>query len=63
MQIKNVQMTNLSPTEYLYLSRPYWSDGADMIKTTFQELCLKNVLHIETRMVEVDKRESRKDIF
>lgn len=53
-------MTNLSPTEFLYLSRPYWSDGADMIKTTFQELCLKNVLHVETRMVEVDKRESRK---
>jgi hypothetical protein len=53
-------MKILSPTEYLYLSRPYWSDGADMLKTTFQELCLKNVLRIEGRMVEIDKRDSKK---
>jgi hypothetical protein len=53
-------MTTLSPTEYLYLSRPYWVDGTDMIRTTFQELCLKNILCIEARMLVVDKKETRK---
>jgi hypothetical protein len=53
-------MTILTPTEYLYLSSPYWSDGTGMVKTTFQELCLKNVLCIESRMLVVDKRDGRK---
>jgi hypothetical protein len=53
-------MTILSPTEYQYLSSPYWSDGTAMVKTTFQELCLKNVLCIESRMLVVDKRDGRK---
>ncbi|MDQ3048368.1 MAG: hypothetical protein M3R27_12525 [Bacteroidota bacterium] len=36
------------------------SDGSDMVKTVLQELCIKNLLSLEARMVQVDKGYSRK---
>lgn len=49
----------MSPTEYTFLTSPLWSNGGDMIKSTLQELCLKNILTIEARWIYVDKRDTR----
>jgi hypothetical protein len=58
------KITPLTPTEYHYLVRPYWSDGADMVRTTVQELCLKGVLKLEERLVTIHERDrKRKRLF
>jgi hypothetical protein len=53
-------MNTLRPTEYIFLKSPFWSTGGELIKTTLQELCLKNILGVEERFIIVHKRDNVK---
>jgi len=50
----------LEPLEYKFLQNPYWGDSGELIKTTIQQLCVKRVLKLENRWVQVDRRHQSK---
>jgi uncharacterized membrane protein YgcG len=49
----------ITPAEYLYLQRPYWSDAEDMIRATLQTLCYRNVLTLEEKYVYLNENDRR----
>lgn len=52
-------MPDLRPAEFIYLDRPFWSEGKFMLSKMLQELIIKNEIRIESRQKIVDTREKR----
>lgn len=50
----------LTPAEYAYIASPIQVQPTDLIKLTLQDLCLKGLISIESRWVEVDKSYRKK---
>ncbi|MFI5149711.1 MAG: hypothetical protein ACHQRM_08250 [Bacteroidia bacterium] len=48
-----------SPAEFVYLDRMWWTDGAQMLKLTLQELCLMQVLAVSRRLTVEHVRDKR----
>lgn len=49
----------ISPAEYLYLSNLIVGDQTELIKLTIQDLCIKQVLKLENRYLQIDSKHDR----
>jgi uncharacterized membrane protein YgcG len=52
-------IAQLTPAEFHYLSHPLSANGVDLLKYTLQDLCIKEVIKVEARQIQIDARLKR----